>query len=410
MIGYYSLSFIFLIYFIIGVKRPSISSILLTALFTRVFFILINNHHIISLPDSYGDQDEFLFKAIEYSDQGFLNLLSLYPGINTSFFISWLIGFLFLIFGQSELFAQSISLFFGVGTVYLSWIIANRIWNEKVANKVGWFTALFPTLVLYSTLILRETYVCFFLLLALSSCIEWIKNKNLKSFIKLSVYFLIATHFHGPIIFGFITFLIYILIENLKSILSSKKINFKQVVFILLIIVSSTLFIKKEVEISKIGKLTNIFSKEDNIFNRIISKNFDFHKGEAKYPEWLLPNSNIQVIFKAPFRILYFIFSPFPWDIKNINQIIGLIDSFLFIYLSYLAFSNRKKIFSNPILKVIFFILLSYIIVYGISVGNFGTGIRHRSKFVILLIFLAAPLIPKIKLLNKNKKYKKLKN
>ena len=34
-------------------------------------------------------------------------------------------------------------------------------------------------------------------------------------------------------------------------------------------------------------------------------------------------------------------------------------------------------------------------LVFGIGVGNFGSGIRHRSKFVVLFILLAAPLLKK---------------
>jgi len=41
-------------------------------------------------------------------------------------------------------------------------------------------------------------------------------------------------------------------------------------------------------------------------------------------------------------------------------------------------------------------LLLSYLFVFGIGVGNFGTGIRHRSKFVVMFILLAAPLLKKI--------------
>ena len=37
--------------------------------------------------------------------------------------------------------------------------------------------------------------------------------------------------------------------------------------------------------------------------------------------------------------------------------------------------------------------LLCYIFVFGIGVGNFGTGIRHRSKFAVIFILLAAPLL-----------------
>ena len=56
-----------------------------------------------------------------------------------------------------------------------------------------------------------------------------------------------------------------------------------------------------------------------------------------------------------------------------------------------------------PTLKIILILLLAYLVVYGIGVGNFGTGIRHRSKFAIIFIILAAPLLPKIILNIKNK-------
>ena len=49
----------------------------------------------------------------------------------------------------------------------------------------------------------------------------------------------------------------------------------------------------------------------------------------------------------------------------------------------------------DPILKIIFLILIGYLVVFKVGVGNFGTGIRHRSKFIITMVLLMAPLIPK---------------
>ena len=65
------------------------------------------------------------------------------------------------------------------------------------------------------------------------------------------------------------------------------------------------------------------------------------------------------------------------------------------MYLSILILLNLKIIWKDPALKLILLILLSYLIVFGIGVGNFGTAIRHRSKLVILIILLAAPKIKK---------------
>ena len=69
-----------------------------------------------------------------------------------------------------------------MGSVYLGWLLIKKVWNQRVANKAGWFLALFPTLILYSCLILREAYVVFFLLIALNGIVDWTRTKNLKSF------------------------------------------------------------------------------------------------------------------------------------------------------------------------------------------------------------------------------------
>ena len=40
-------------------------------------------------------------------------------------------------------------------------------------------------------------------------------------------------------------------------------------------------------------------------------------------------------------------------------------------------------------LRVVLFILFSYFFIFGIGVGNFGTSIRHRAKFVIAIILIS---------------------
>ena len=118
-------------------------------------------------------------------------------------------------------------------------------------------------------------------------------------------------------------------------------------------------------------------------------------KGDAAYPEWTKIEENSEFIYKIPLRSLYFLFSPFPWDVKKLNHIYGILDSLLYMILFYLIFLNRKAIWKDTALKIILLIIFFYFIIFGLGVGNFGSGLRHRSKFVIELILLAAPLIPK---------------
>ena len=116
------------------------------------------------------------------------------------------------------------------------------------------------------------------------------------------------------------------------------------------------------------------------------------------------------MIYKGPIRSVYVVFAPFPWDIIKAKHLIGMFDAFLYMYLSFLIFKNRKLIWRDKTLGIILIILLSYIFVFGIGVGNFGTGIRHRSKFAIMFIILAAPFLKKfIFFKNNNKNFSTLK-
>ena len=80
-----------------------------------------------------------------------------------------------------------------------------------------------------------------------------------------------------------------------------------------------------------------------------------------------------------------------------------MLDGFLYMSLVYLVLRNLKAILKDPALRAIFIILFCYLFIFGIGVSNFGAGTRHRSKFVVELIILAAPLIPKITFLSKKR-------
>ena len=115
--------------------------------------------------------------------------------------------------------------------------------------------------------------------------------------------------------------------------------------------------------------------------------------GEAAYPNWLIMDSISELFYKGPIRMIYFLFSPFPWDISKSEHIIGLIDGLFYMFIFYFVITNIKEIWRNRFLRIIFFILIFYVFIFGIGVGNFGTNVRHRSKFIILLLVLIAPYI-----------------
>lgn len=400
LLGLTAIALISVLTFFLASYQPKAAKILFVALAVRIIVLLLG-HYIVDLPDSGKDDLTFENKAWEWAQFGFFNTINQYPGPDSSF-VSWIIALVYSVTGRSLLMAKSISLLFGIGSVFLGWLLTLRIWDERSASKAGWFFALYPTLILYSCLTLRETYISFFLLVAMFGIVIWAKKQSFKSII-LSIFgFTAATFFHGGMIIGAVTFLTIILIRNIHTSLILLKrlvINLKVFLIIFLISLIIGIYISQGINIPKIGSfevLTNLERFLENVNQRRL--------GDASYPEWLSVNSVNELIYKGPIRIFYFMFSPFLVEIEKISHLFGFFDSIIYALLVFFTLRNRKVIWKNIALRTILIVLASYFVAFGLVIGNFGTAVRHRAKFIITFILIIAPLLPKFIVSKKIKK------
>ena len=351
LLGFTSITLVSIIAILIGLRCPAVSRIIYVALSVRILFILIG-HYIIPLPDSTKDAAGLEELAWSYGKDGFINALSYYQGLN-SFFYSWVVGVIYSLFGRSILMAQSISLLIGVASVFLVWWFVKKIWDDKTAIKVGWVVALFPSLILYSALPLKEVYASFFLLIASIGIFYWSKTSSNFSIILAIFGFTGASYFHGPLILGGIIFLLIILLnafqQIFKSLLSSR-LNLQS----LIIIISATgffyAFITNQIYIPKIGYFNEIK------IGYFLSESTARMSGSAAYSEIFIVKSYTEFIYMMPLKVVYFLFSPLPWDVKKLTHIIGMLDGFLYMFLVYLFLKNLKTILKDPFLRIIFII------------------------------------------------------
>lgn len=393
LVGSLSLILIALMTFLFSRYYKSLTTILYVALSVRLVSIYLGNF-LITLPDSWGDATLYERYAWELSQKGFESIFDHYPYDNTSYFIGWILAFFYSLIDRSIIMGQSISLFFGMCSVVLGIFIASKIWSEKISIKVGWIIALYPTLVLYSSLILREAYIWFFLLVAIYGIVSWINDKKIKSIIVTLIGFAGATLYHGGMIIGALVFLTIIVFISLKESII-KLSNLKISISAILILAFSLISINQVALISKsIPKIKSINTLLDPevVIRQISQRNIN----RAAFPEWTIPKSELELLYKSPLRIIYFMFSPFPWDVKKTSHLFGLFDGLFHVVLLIFLIKNFRKIWDNKAFRIILFILLAYYALFGISTGNFGTGLRHRTKFIIILILMVAPWIPNL--------------
>ena len=389
LLGFASVLVIILLTYFITLRWPAISKILFVALVVRVS-LMLGGHYFFELPEYEGDSEDFETEAWILAQGGGSYVWNYLDLPNPHAYI-WLVALIYSLIDRSILMIQSISIFFGIGSVFLGWLTAKKLWNDRTAYKVAWMIALFPSLVLYSLLVMREVYMGFFLLLAIYGAVTWAKTESFKSIFLAMIGFFGGAFFHGAMLIGAITFIGIVGISSFirfYKLLINNRINLKVLSFIVLFLISSGFYLSNGFEVSYLGD----FKTSANIENLMYLTELNT-RGTASWPNWLIISDPYEMFYKIPLRAIYFVFGPFPWDVSKTKHLILLFDAILYIYLACLILLNRKVIWRDPALRLILIILISYILVFSIGVGNFGTGLRHRSKFVVMFILLAAPYL-----------------
>jgi hypothetical protein len=385
---------------LIAIRWPSIATVLFVAFLVRAGAVLFH-FYVAPLPDSGNDAVALERIAWEWAQGGVRLWWDNFTG-PSSYFLSWILAFFYIVTDRSLLMAQAVSLWFGMGTVMLGWLLARELWNEKAAKKAAWVLALFPTLVLYSALTMREAYVWFFMLVALLGVVRWGKKGHFLSVLLAFAGFVGATFFHGAMIVGAFAFTLLLLLRSSWRVLvslSRARIRLLSSFLVFVMFAFGAWYLAGGLEIPKIGTWQQAVEVERQL-TRIDKGTGD----TAAYPSWTVPQNASEVFWKTPIRVAYFLFAPFPWDVRSARHLIGVVDGLLYVGLVFLLWKNRRHLWFDPGGRLMLLVLVAMILIFSIAIGNFGTGIRHRAKFVAALIVMAAPALPRLVLYSKKSK------
>lgn len=396
VIGLTSIAIISLAVLRVAVAFPEVARILWLAFILRVVASLIH-FFVVPLPDSGADAATFERLAWEFAKDGLYPALLNFTGPHHNF-ISWFISLFYAVFDRSFLLAQSISVFFGTGAVFLGWLVSRELWHNKAAQKAAFVMAVFPIHILYSALPLREAYIVFGILLGIYGLIKIYEKFSLFDLFLSISGFLLASFFHGVLFLSFI-FVAFVLLRSfVKGKFSRLSIKVKAFLLALFVAILGHVMSSygSKVEIPYIGTIEHIDVK--HISDKIIHRTSTTTENGANYPRWTVPENTFDMAYLLPVRVLYFLYSPFAWDIKKYKHFLGYLDSLLYVLFSVFVVASWPYIKHNKKALIIVFFVIFFIIIFSYGVGNFGTGIRHRSKFVFLIIALSGPVIRRFKI------------
>lgn len=368
----------YLFLFIMQKKSRFLSRIMFLAFFLR-FILSIINAFIWVLPSGRNDAIHFESSGWELasSSSSILEIMS-----TSAEFYRKFIGVLYYLVGRNPLLVQHISVITGTLLVYLIYRIVQQIFPSNGAPKTAAvIVTLYPGLIQFSVFTRRESLIYFFVALSFLFLLKWLRKGLTSTFIWASIFLVIAALFHsGSIFVGILYLLLYIFYKP-----KVKRWNISLLKILVSLLIISIVFVFGEMIFRKLPEMS-IDGLAETAGRKAAG-------GRTGYLQNTQPDSLLDVLIQTPLRSIYFLFTPFPWQIRNTSDIYGfLLDTVPMYLLSFYMFKGFKILKGKN--DIHFILLISFLILtitpFAWGTSNYGTAIRHRQKIVWIIISIGS--------------------
>lgn len=350
-------------------KKKSIYGVLFVYFVFKILIYYLSSSGLIVLPDSNEDASGFLL----YVDQYFDGVLGLH---DLSFFLRFLVFYVDLLSvdpaALSFVFATFLHIFIALLANSLYVMSLRTYYVRNYSEVLVFFILFFPTLFLYSSVMLAEIYIVFFLLSFFVFYYIAAINEGGERVFYFSLSLaavLLGMRFHVVVLLAAV---IFIALNRLYEQRFVQIVKGVIVLFFLLMIL-----LVMDVHIDKIGNIYSVLEFDYDYFvnTRII--------GNLRYPFFC--DGCFFYYLTLP---LFFLFSPFLFQLSSVAHLIGWVDSWIYLILVYLLYKVRRFYRGNYFASMCLNMVVSIIIPYSLAVHNSGTAIRHRIAIVPFLFLM----------------------
>ena len=344
---------------------------LVLGLFLRLAFLLVDifGKGIITLPNSGADTEMFYRMAVSYSE-GVTNIRG------GGFFVITL-GTLFKLIGVTRLYAQFLLIICSL----VALLNCDLIMREYAVSFRGRLTTmtmlcLMPNFAILSSILLRESIVVMLSSISLLFFSRWIKNDSEGEFIIGMLFAMFSMRFHSGMIGLLLAYLLVRVVYNKKK--DTISITVGNVISTFLILIGVIYFLNTN-RILYLGKFLNIDTLEDLA---VVGET-----GGSSYSQFVGNSNSLRniAVYTLP-RMVFFMFSPFPFQWRGAADIIAFVFSSLLYLIIIIRVIRSIKFSSDNKNYLILFSIIAFttMLVFAWGTVNSGTAIRHRDKMVVL--------------------------
>lgn len=299
------------------------------------------------------------------------------------------VAVLYSVVGHSQSAATAIQCAFVSFIPILTYKISYMLYSSrKAARYAALLVAFLPSMVIWSSLLLKDPLIILLLCLTVLSMLKIQKELKYR-------YIILATAAMLPILAIRIYVFYFILFAVVSTYVMSRfggRANLGGYLARLggLAVIGIALFTLGFDRISKEQLNVDLFEKIQSSRVDLARSAYSGFAAEAKV------DSLQGALNFLPVGITYLLFAPFPWQGGGFRQMLALPEQFLWyalfpFFIIGMIYTARRHLRDA---LIIFFFVVQLTCFYGIFVGNIGTAHRQRTQvFVFYLVFAGAGIV-----------------
>jgi len=381
LLGLFALCSAACVIVIVGYRNPALRTPLIAGFGMRAVLALVQAF-VVPLPGSGNDDITFERLGWTWSTGGLVESLNhLLPG---SWFYSGWIAVLYSVTDRSALMIQSINVFFGTLIIAIAYYTAESLWGVREARAAAWMVAIFPTLAMNSAITLREVAVVFPIVLGAFCLARWTGTGHVLWLLGSLLAISASISFHSGGLFLLVG-AFFIVMRTLSS-RRLRRMRGRLTGRCAALLMAGGAIVAILISgwgLSKFGNLGDL-SLELLAMRQEVAGD-----SRAAYLRGLVVTHPIDLIWQTPIRMAYFLFAPFIWMVTSPADLVGLLDSALYLFLFVLVLRGWPRIRQSVPAKSLLVLTTFFVVGFSVAVSNYGTAIRHRAKIVPVVVPVA---------------------
>jgi hypothetical protein len=358
--------------------RIFVAALLIRVLLGTIIF-MFNGREFFGADAIHYDYYGFAQLAAWQGDRYYNALMGIYMsgGLAGAWGMVYMVAAIYGLVGRNVLAVQMVVAVMGASTAPVIYLVASHVFqNARVARFSAVAVAFYPSLVLWSSQVLKDGPIVFFLAVAILATLKLGEKFSVK-YITILILALFSV-----LTFRFYVFYMLLAATGGAFVIGMQKLsaaNFARQFAVIILIGLALTYLG-------VSRYANVHLSYYTRLERVqMSRQDAASNAQSGYGQALDVSTGEGAIKTIPLGLIYLLFAPFPWQLTSLRQSITLPEMLIWwasfpLLILGLWFSIRYRLRQiSPVL--IFTVMLS--LAYSILQGNVGNAYRQRSQLLV---------------------------